>query len=275
MPTNSPRYSSFAEMFTSQFYPQFYPQNLNQKTNNRRSSTSSSPSPPFPKTTARPPISPEDALRTIFVAILIALFALPFLDYALELALLFVGVLAPAWASFKSLERRAGVKKDEDDVVVELLDSDGDGADYNDTREHIVKDPRAVLIARSWQAYWILAALLYAMEKMMILPLLGRLLPSSAYNAMLLAGLVWLTRDNATNAKRIYDEFVKITFIGVEDGVDGGVHWVKTKLDILCQQIVVLVHDGLTPIVKQLKQAGLDTEQQETSNAKKKVVRGR
>ncbi|CAN8072487.1 unnamed protein product [Agarophyton chilense] len=191
-------------------------------------------------------------LRNIVIAVTLLMAAFMFLHAALYVGIFVVGVLAPAWRTFKSMEGRSA-----SNVVIELLDSDEDDANNLNLR-----DVEADSSLKNWQQYWVLFALLFTVDALIIRSVFSSAITSPIHNTIAFSLLSWLTKNRAVNAASVYKKFVRPSFLKLEDGVDSMAATAMVHMDRASQEMIVLIHEAITPVVRQLEQAATVTTAQ-------------
>lgn len=164
---------------------------------------------------------------------LLAAFA--FITVVLQAAVVGVGVVNPAWQTFKALESK------ESETGSESSDDD----DYVPPGLH----------AANWAAYWVVAALLYLSSVVVALPAGLVSVPAPLVPAVLLPMLLYLTRDNAAQSRRVYDEFARPAFRMLEASVDGSVNAAVQHVEHLTGVALVQLYAAVEPYAQQLRQA--------------------
>lgn len=195
----------------------------------------------------QPHRSSDMVLRNVTIVGICLTISLLFVHLFLYVAIFVVGILMPAWQTFKSLEARDRT------LVVELTADDG-------LSEIITDTPQAT----NWQAYWIIAAIMFAMDGLIMSLFIKPFLPGPLYHAGIFALVTWLTRGGGGNAKLVYDLYIRPTFLKWEEGVDHVTDKVVRKLDDATRHAAGAIHDVMAPYARHLEQiAGGDQGQRE------------
>lgn len=142
------------------------------------------------------------------------------LGIVLQLGVVTAGLVSPAWGTFRALERRPG----------------------------------AAPLER-WAAFWVLAAALFAADRLALSSVLGSVLPGPMYAAGLFSALAWLGRDDAANASRVYAGGVAPLLLRYEGAIEGAVCGVAERVDDASRYGLVKVADCIRPIAEQLEHA--------------------
>lgn len=172
--------------------------------------------------------------------------ALAFLTAVLQIGVVGVGIVNPAWQTYKALEVR------ERNSDGSSADEDSDDDEYSPPGMH----------AANWAAYWVVAAMLYLSSMACALPAGLVTLPAPLVPALLLPMLLYLTRDNAAQSRRIYTEFARPAFRAVESSVDGSVVAAVQHVEYLSGVALVQLYAAVEPYAKQLKQAAAASARQ-------------
>lgn len=214
----------------------------------------------------------DNVLRNIAFIGIVGAVALTFLNIFLYTAIFVVGLLAPAWQTFKALEARDAIQ--EPNVEVIEVSDDEDDADYlpPGTRRPsrtARKEPEKSLLQnqadsqlRNWQTYWVMAALLFAGDALLLAPAVCRVLPQPVYAAGLFAAVAWLTRYRGGNARAVYTAFVRPAFLRSEEFVDKAVEGMLGQLEAVSSSAIVQINAFVTPYARQLEHAAAMTGKQ-------------
>lgn len=162
-----------------------------------------------------PAAVPNLVVLCLFGAGLALLFAV-----ALRAGIATVGLAAPAWATFKALEKRPG---------------------------------SAAL--ETWARFWILAGLLFALDKTVMGAIVGAWLPDPFYSAMLFSAVMWLSTDNAKNSNKLYVTAIQPLFLRYETSIDAFVEGASEKFSDLSRYGLIQVSNALRPLAMQLDHA--------------------
>lgn len=241
-----------------------------------------SPAPPLPpRMPSARLLSPEAVLRNTAVAGIILALGFLFLKFVLHIAVILTGVVIPAWRTFKSLERpRAPLQES-----VEFIEIDGDMVQVEDlsddagidgTSDPIARNPRSVNMPRSarneqlgvWHKYWILMAILFTLDSMLLRPFVFAIIPTPIYHAVLVWLFAWLNSSRAGNAAAIYDGFVKPVLLRSEHVVDVGVTAVLGHVDYISRHIILGANRIVEPYARQLEHAAAVTRRQMEDRAR-------
>lgn len=145
---------------------------------------------------------------------------------ALRAGIAAAGLAGPAWATFKALERRPGSASLE-----------------------------------SWARFWILAGLLFALDRIFLGAFLGAWLPDPVYPALLFSAVVWLSNDNAKNSNRIYGTAVQPLFLNYERNIDSVAEAAADKVSEFSRYGLMQVSNVLRPIAMQLDHAAMRAQE--------------
>lgn len=227
-------------------------------------------------------------LRNVAILAVAGTIALAFLNLFLYLAIFAVGLLAPAWQTFKALEARdAAAAKPKPVQVIEVTEDGSQESDDDDwvpeslkraaaaerraRREEELRSRREEELRvekseneealRNWQAYWVMAGLLFASDGV-LRPILGSMLPRALYGAGLFSAVTWLTRNRGGNAAAVYAAVVRPMFLKSEVAVDKAVDKMMKQMDVVSRQAVVGVNQVVAPYARQLEHAAAETGRQ-------------
>jgi hypothetical protein len=164
--------------------------------------------------------SARSALPNLALLCVAGSVAVMMLHVVLQAGIVAGGLVAPAWGTFKALERRPG----------------------------------APAVER-WACFWVLAAAVFAADRLVLDVLLRPWLPGPMYPALLFFVLVWLSRDDAGNALRLYDGAVAPLLLRYEEAIDAGVMDLSERVDDASRYGLIKVSDCIRPIALQLEHA--------------------
>ncbi|PXF49237.1 hypothetical protein BWQ96_01026 [Gracilariopsis chorda] len=201
--------------------------------------------------------SSDVMMRNIVMGTALLVAMLMFMHAAVYVAIFVVGVLTPAWRTFKCMEGRP-----DSDVLVQLVDDDDYDDQVIDVDNMHLRHENGQQTMHNWHAYWVLFALLFTTDSLLIRLILPTILPTTLYNTILFALLSWMTRNKAANSAFVYGAFVRPTLLKVENFVDDAAAKAMFHMDRASQQLVLGVHEVITPLVKQLEQAATSTAAQ-------------
>jgi len=215
-------------------------------------------------------------IRNVTVVAIFVTIAVFFVNIALHVAIIAVGVLAPAWQTFKALEERplrtrtTSSLSTGDRVVVEELADDIHASDETvrrgtqSSREDVGTHSRTCTEDEilNWQTYWIMAACFFAMEGLLFRPFLGRWLPAPIYSAGMFSAVGWLSGNRAGNARSLYTVAVRPAFLRSEDTIEMVLETVLHQIDVVSQQAVVQMNSFVAPYARQLEHAAAMTAKQ-------------
>lgn len=142
------------------------------------------------------------------------------LSLVLHCGIVASGLVVPAWGTFKALERRPG----------------------------------AAPLER-FGAFWVLVAMVFAMDRLVLNRFLRPWLPGPAYDALLFVMLMWLGRNDGEKAERVYDGYVAPTLLKYEQGVDGAMAGIAERIDDVASYGLIKMSDSVRPIAMQLEHA--------------------
>lgn len=211
--------------------------------------------PTYPTTSTAPLLSSDAILRNVaFVSVLFAL-GLMFLNIALYVAVVSVGILVPAWRTFKTLERPSQQIDiiEIDDELIHIPSPSQTQQQLQNEQQNSARDLEVEM--RNWHKYWILTGFIFALHCFLINPFVSTIVPDSLYKASLLSLFTWLNSYKASNAARIYDTFIKPTLSRSEHTIDVAVESLLTYLDSFTQHIILGVNQAVEPYARQLGHA--------------------
>lgn len=184
-------------------------------------------------------LSSDAVLRNVaFVSVVFAI-GLMFLNVALYVGVMMVGIMIPAWRTFKQLERPVQHNIIDDvDAPVTVVASD----DF---------DPSL----RNWHKYWILTAFLLTLHAFILRPFLPSFLPTTLYHAGVMCIFSWLNSNKAANAALLYDTFVKPALARSEHMIDVCVESVLAQSDSFTRHIILAINQAVEPYARQLEHA--------------------
>lgn len=213
-----------------------------------------------------PPSAPPYSdlmMRNIVVGTTLLVTTLMFMHAAVYVAIFVVGVLTPAWRTFKCMEGRPDF-----DVLVQLLHDD-DHHHHHHHHDQVIdvdsvnlRHENGQQTIHNWHAYWVLFALLFTTDSLLIRLILPSTMPTTLYNTMLFALLSWMTRNKAANSALVYGAFVRPTLLRIENFVDYAAASAMFHTDRASQRLVLGIHDAITPLVNQIEQAAKSTATQ-------------
>ncbi|KAI0559458.1 TB2/DP1 HVA22 [Gracilaria domingensis] len=205
-------------------------------------------------------------MRNIVLGATLLMAMFMFLHAALYVGIFLVGVLMPAWRTWKCMEGRSS-----SNVLVELLDDDSDSNALNMNGTNL-RDVGSDQSLRNWQSYWIIFALLFTFDSLFIRSVFSAssFITSPFHNTIAFALLSWLSKSGAANSAALYSAFVRPTFLKLEDSVDSMAANAMIHMDRASQQVIVSVHEAIAPVVRQLEQAATATatQMQQQKNAR-------
>jgi hypothetical protein len=149
------------------------------------------------------------------------------LSLALHLGIVAGGFIGPAWSTFKAIERRPG----------------------------------AAPVTR-WASFWVVAAVLFGMDRLLLAAVLKPWLPGPMYSLMLFVAVVWLSRDDAVNTERLYDNIARPLLLRYEDRVDSLIGGIADRVDDLSRFGLIQVSNVVKPIAVQLDHAAAVAREQ-------------
>lgn len=241
--------------------------------------------PPVPRMPSSRLLSPDAVLRNTAVAGIFLALGFLFLKVVLYIAVIMTGVIIPAWRTFKSLERPRAPLQD----AVEFIEIDGDmvevehpsdDAGIDITSDPAMGNPASAGMSQSacndqlrvWHKYWILIAILCALDSMLLRPFVFAILPTPIYHAALVWLFVWLNTSRAANAAAIYDTFVRPVLVRSEHAVDVGVTSVLGHVDYISRHIILGANRVVEPYARQLEHAAAVTRRQMEERAREAHV---
>jgi TB2/DP1, HVA22 family len=178
-----------------------------------------------PATTPSPAPSlalPHLALFCVAVSVLALMLSL-----ALHLGIVAGGLVGPAWSTFKAIERRPG----------------------------------SAPVTR-WASFWVVAALLFGLDRLLLAAVLKPWLPGPMYSLMLFLSVVWLSRDDAVNTERLYGAVARPLFLRYEDSVDAALAGIADRVDDMSRFGLIQVSHAVKPIAMQLDHAAAVAQEQ-------------
>lgn len=208
-------------------------------------------------------------VRNVAILGVVLAVGLLFLNFALYAAIFAVGVLGPAWQTFKSLESRNSQAAP---VIIEVLDEEDDSLEEMPNFANAQSSGETAVC--NWQAYWIMAALLFSLHGLILRPFLMRMLPNCLYHAMMLSAITWLTRHRGANAAYLYAAVVRPAFRKSEYAVDQAVTAALTNIDHVTRHAIISMNNAVAPIAKQLEHAAAATRHQLQQQAQHNTRRG-
>lgn len=220
--------------------------------------------PGYPMTPSAPLLSPDAVLRNLaFVAVLGTL-ALLFINVALYVGVVVVGVLIPAWRTFKALEQPA--------TNVEIIEIDGDLVEIPSSSPHAVSYDEVNDNLRNWHKYWILTAMLLAIHAFVGRPFVSPIIPGALYRVGFLCLFSWMNSNRGANAARLYDAFVKPTLLRSEHAIDVCVESALGHIDGFTRHIILAVNQVVEPYARQLEHAAETTRRQMENQARHRNI---
>ena len=181
--------------------------------------------------------SSDAVFRNVCIVAVALTISLLFLHLLLYVGIIFVGILTPAWQTFKSLENRHQT------VVVEIDDDD------DDTSEVISATPEV----SNWQAYWVIASILFASDQLLSSFLFRVTFSKPLYHSFLFCLVTWLTRRSGANAKLVYDVYIRQWLLKYEGGIDHAIDKIVAKLDAITRKSAGALYNAVEPYARQLE----------------------
>lgn len=164
--------------------------------------------------------------------------ALVLLTLVLNVGIVGVGALNPAWQTFRALESRI---------------PDASSADSDSDDEY---HPLAIY-RRNWAAYWVVAAGLFGVESLLVRPTIGGLIPGPLYPALIFALLVYLTNNHAEKSGAMYADIVRPALYRIERPVERGAKAIEGHFNQFVDLAVVGFHQFVEPYALQLRDAAV------------------
>lgn len=201
-------------------------------------------------------LSSDTVLRNVaFVSVVFAI-GLMFLNVALYIGVMMVGIMIPAWRTFKQLEQPVQHNIIEDvDAPITLVTSDD-------------SDPSL----RNWHKYWILTAILLTLHAFIFRPFLPSFLPTTLYHAGVMCIFSWLNSNKAANAALLYDSFVKPALARSEHMIDVCVESVLAQSDSFTRHIILAINQAVEPYARQLEHAANASRRQMEEQARRESI---
>lgn len=139
-----------------------------------------------------------------------------FFDLAVTTGTVILGLLRPAWLTFKALEARPRARS------------------------------RAVQDLRNWQMYWIVVSLLFGIDWTLNMVSFMRV-PTMIHHAVTFAIVAWLTRDHAANAAMVYENSIRPFLLKHEDSVDAMGTKLLKKADVFSRSALREMNRAVKP----------------------------
>lgn len=201
-------------------------------------------------------LSSDAVLRNVaFVSVVFAI-GLMFLNVALYVGVMMVGIMIPAWRTFKHLERPVQHNIIDDvDAPITVVASDN-------------FDPTL----RNWHKYWILTAILLTLHAFVLRPFLPSFLPTTLYHAGVMCIFSWLNSNKAANAALLYDCFVKPALSRSEHMIDVCVESILAQSDSFTRHIILAINQAVEPYARQLEHAANASRLQMEEQARRESI---
>lgn len=231
----------------------------------RRAATSATTTKDTPDIDIRETIAPNvtiwntQVLANGAALMIISLAALAFIGIALNGLVLGIGIINPAWQTYKTLETN---------------DSEDDSTDSDDGNEYV---PSAVL-RNNWCCYWIIAAVLYLFIQILSLPATFVSLPQPLIPTLLIPSLLYLTRNNASNSHRVYNDVARPILNAARNSVDGSIDAALYHVEYITSIALVQFYAAVHPYTASLQRAAtaaMNTIEQGTKGDDARRVRRR
>lgn len=220
----------------------------------------------FAHAPSAPLLSPDAILRNVAFVALVGTLALMFLNVALYVGVVAVGVLVPAWRTFKTLERPAD--------PIEIVEIDGDLVQIPSTSPGETGYGGANLALRNWHKYWILATILFTTHAFVGRPFITAVIPVALYRVALLSLLSWMNANHGANSAHVYDTVVKPALIKSEHAIDVCVESALGQIDYFTRQVILAVNQVVEPYARQLEHAAEVTRRQMEEQSHRRNIPG-
>jgi len=166
---------------------------------------------------------------------------LAFVNIALSALMVTIGLINPAWQTYKALENN------EENESYVPQDSEFDD-DYVPAEIH----------RTNWNCYWIIASILYVLVQLLSIPTFMMVsLPSSVIPVFLIPTFLYLTRNQAKNSHRIYKDALKPSLNYIENHVDDFLDMAVDRIEYLSSVAFVRFYNSIEPYTNQLQNIAL------------------
>ena len=139
-----------------------------------------------------------------------------FFDLAVTTGTVILGLLRPAWLTFKALEARPRARS------------------------------RAVQDLRNWQMYWIVVSILFGIDWTLNMVSFMKV-PTMIHHAITFGIVAWLTRDHAANAAMVYENSIRPFLLKHEDSVDAIAIKLLKKADVFSRSALKQINHAVQP----------------------------